>query len=267
MKKRTRKELETEQRRRLRYYYLHRECVRRNSQYIQQYQTISHIEVFSMRLSEEHALKTQWGLWPEDTLPVPSDGADLEQLGHGILPEHSQTLSGNLEVDVVENRASKQLTRALLYPQHEALKAIAPDLKGFVFLLYFPEETDTDFPAPWSLTTLDMRRIKSEIEEFFQRWVHHKLARRANHGLSQLSPDIRIHLDEGFKYLCAYDLRQQGKTFREIAAVVWPRLSGEGRTRQAKTYYEKGKHMIEQPPLVRLNREHVAIRSLSRRRA
>jgi hypothetical protein len=132
--------------------------------------------------------------------------------------------------------------------------------------LYFPEETDTRFPAPWSLTALDMRRGKTEIEEGFQRWVHSKLTLRASHGRSQLSPDIRIHLDEAFEYLLAYDLKREGKKFREIAAAVWPNRISEERTRQAKTYYENGKRIVEQPPLLRLNREHVTIRSGSRRR-
>jgi hypothetical protein len=266
MKKLTRKELDAEQRRRLRLYYLHRECVRRNPRYHHRYQTVSHIEIPLTRVSEEQALRTQWGLWHTDDLPVPDQGDDFDQLRQGVLPERSQTLTGNLEVDVPENHASKQLTRLLLHPHRQILEEVAPDLKGFVFLLYFPEETDTPFPALWSLTALDMTRGKAEIEEGFQRWVHSKLTLRASHGLSQLSPDIRLHLDEAFEYLWAYDLKRKGKTFREIAAAVWPNRIREERTRQAKTYYENGKHLVEQPPLLRLNREHVTIRSGGRRR-
>lgn len=266
MKKLTRKEVEAEQRRRLRLYYLHRECVRRNSQYRHKYHTVSQIQAPPTRLSEEQALRTQWGLWHTDDLPVPDQGDDFDQLRQDILPERSQTLTGNLEVDVLENHASRQLTRSLLHPHRQILEEVAPDLKGFVFLLYFPEETDTPFPAPWSLTALDMTRGKAEIEKGFQRWVQSKLTLRASHRLSQLSPDIRIHLDEAFEYLWAYDLKQEGKTFREIAAAVWPNRIREERTRQAKTYYENGKHMIEQPPLLRLTRDHVMIRSGSQRR-
>lgn len=266
MKKLTRKEVEAEQRRRVRLYYLHRECVRRNLQYGHQYHPVTQIQAPPTRASEEQALRTQWGLWHTDELPVPDQGGDLERLRRGVLPERSPILTGNLEVDVLEDHASRQLTRSLLHSQRQILEEVAPDLKGFVFLLYFPEETNTPFPAPWSLTALDMRRGKAEIEEGFQRWVHSKLTLRANHGLSQLSPDIRVHLDEAFEYLWAYDLKREGKTFREIAAAVWPNRISEERTRQAKTYYENGKHIVEQPPLLRLIREHVTIRSGSRRR-
>ena len=266
MKKLTRKEVEAEQRRRLRLYYLHRECVRRNPQYGHQYHTVNHIEIPRTRLSEEQALRTQWGLWHTDDLPVPDQDVDLDRLRQGILPESSQTLTGNLEVDVLEDHASRQLTKSLLYPQRQVLEEVSSDVKGFVFLLYFPEETDTQFPAPWSLTALDMRRGTAEIEEGFQRWIYRNLSRRASHGLAQLSPDIRVHLDEAFDYLWAYDLKQDGKTFLEIAAAVWPKLRSEERTRQAKTYAENGKRIIEHPPLLRLIREHEAIRSGSGQR-
>ena len=265
MKKLTVKEVETEQRRRLRLYHLHRECVRRNPDYIQQYENMIHIQVPPTRVAVEHALRTQWGLWPTDELPVPHESVILDQLRKGILPERSKTLTGNLEVDVLEDQASKQLTKSLLHPHRQILGEVASDLKGFVFLLYFPEETDTQFPAPWSLTTLDMRRGKAEIEEGFQRWVYSKLQARASHRLPQLSPDIRIHLDESIDYLWARDLKQQGKTFREIAASLWPNRISEERTRQAKTYVENGTHLIEQPPLLRHIREHVSIRSGTRR--
>jgi hypothetical protein len=89
---------------------------------------------------------------------------------------------------------------------------------------------------------------------------------RACHQLPQLSPDIRIHLDKAFDYLWAHDLKQQGKTFREIAAALWPILISEDRARQAKTYVQNGKHLIEVPPLLRLIREHEAIRSGSSQR-
>jgi hypothetical protein len=231
-----------------------------------QYHTVSHIEDSRTRVSEEQALRTRWGLWHTDELPVPGQSVDLDRLGQGILPEGSQTLTGNLEVDVLEGRASSQLTRSLLHPHRKILEEVTPDMKGFVFLLYFPEEKDMQFPAPWSLTALDMRRGKAEIEEGFQRWIHCTLTRRVTHGLSQLSSDIRIHLDESFEYLLAYDLKQQGKKLREIAASIWPKLSSEERTRQAKTYAENGKRMIQHPPLLRFIREHEAIRSRSGQR-
>lgn len=261
MKKRTKKDLEDEQHRRFRHYYLHRECVRRNPLYMHQYHTVSHIEDSRTRVSEEYALRSRWGLWHTDELPVPGQSVDLGRLRQGLLPESSRTLTGNLDVDVLEDDASKQLTKSLLYPQRQVLEELSSNVKGFVFLLYFPEETDTQFPAPWSLMALDMRRGTAEIEEGFQRWIYSNLAHRSSHGFSQLGPDIRVHLDEAFDYLWAYDLKQQGKRFREIAASVWPNLRSEERTRQAKAYAENGKRMIEHPPLLRLIREHEAIRS------
>jgi len=135
-------------------------------------------------------------------------------------------------------------------------ETIPNELKGFLFLLYFPDGRDHNSPTSWSLTTLDMRRTKKEITQFWNAWLEDKLAQRKEYDLKQWQPRMRVRVAEEFDYLRAYDLRRNGKKLREIAEVLWPSGDSTELTRLAKTYYDKGNSLVHDPPLLRLAQEH-----------
>ncbi len=262
MRKTTQKEHQAEENRLLRLYYLHVECVRRNPDYVKAYWEVQKTQGDAARSDAGQILKAQWNLWLLVPLPGPGDRPDLLKLKEGQFPALDRALVGFTDVDPLENRAARHLTIHVLDLNRERLNAIARELKGFVFLLYFPEEEEKDFPARWSLTTLDMRRSKTEVREALEDWASRKLARRAAHGLAQTHPPMRVHLDEGYDYLRAHDLREQRKTFLDIAKDIWPEQHKSAR--QAQTYWKNAEKMIRHPPLLRLSKEHVAARSKRR---
>ncbi len=256
MRKMTKKEQEGETRRALQFYRLHRECVRRNRDYVKNYRELDTETDRKLREDKEHGLRFRWRLSFSEPIPHPDEQPDLSHVKNGRLAPDWQNFTPMTDVDSLENAAAKFLTRQLLYPNQELLETMAKELKGFLFFLYFPEERDHDFPASWSLTTLDLTRTKKELTQFWTAWLEHKLARRKEHYLKQRQPRMRVRVGEGFDYLRAYDLRKEGKKLREIAEVLWPSGESTSRTRLVKTYCDNGKSLVHDPPLLRLVEEH-----------
>ncbi|MGH7229247.1 MAG: transcriptional regulator domain-containing protein [Nitrospiraceae bacterium] len=252
----TKKEQEGETRRALQLYCLHRECVRRNPDYMKTYRDFDTEKEPKVREDKEHGLRFRWRLSFSDPLPHPDEHPDLSHLKNGLLAADCQNLTPMTDVDSLENAAAAFLTKHLLYPNRMLLETVANELKGFLCFLYFPEERDHNFPASWSLTTLDMRRTKNEITQFCNAWLEDKLAKRKEYDLKQQQPRMRLRVDEGFDYLRAYDLRRKGKKLREIAGVLWPSGDSTKQTRLVKTYCDKGKSLVHVPPLLRLVQEH-----------
>lgn len=261
MGKPTKKESEADKIRLRRLYCLHRECVRRNLEYGVAYREGMRMQESTSKSDAQWILRFRWNIWPPDELPDPSEASDLEQLNRQQLSTSVNALPRDTQVDPLEHDAARILTNALLHPNRQVLGEVANRLKGFVFMLYFPEELDQQFPALWSLTALDVCRSKKELTAGLQGWLEQKLAHRTSYGFTQKMPRIRMHLDECFEYVRAYDLRRADKTFREIATVLWPDRAAEELTRQAKTYCDKGEALVCNPPFLRLKREHISARA------
>lgn len=252
----TKQEQEGETRRALQLYYLHRECVRRNPDYMKSYRDLDTETETKVREDKEHGLRFRWRLSFSEPLPHPDEQPDLGHVRNGILPPDWQNLPPLTDVDSLEHNAATFLTQRLLNPNQMLLNTVAHELKGFLFFLYFPDEQDRNFPALWSLTTLDMRRTKKEITQFCNAWFEAKFVRRKEYGLKQGQSRMRVRVAEGFDYLRAYDLRRTGKKLREIATVLWPSGDSSEKTRLVKTYCDKGTSLVRDPPLLRLPEEH-----------
>ncbi|MCW5785750.1 MAG: hypothetical protein KIT39_20770, partial [Nitrospirales bacterium] len=80
------------------------------------------------------------------------------------------------------------------------------NLKGHLFLLYFPEEKEFN----WNDTVgvVDMRRPKDEIKTSISEKISSWLTERTEAGLKQEKGKERIRLSEAFQYLKAFDLRK-----------------------------------------------------------
>jgi hypothetical protein len=114
-----------------------------------------------------------------------------------------------------------------------------------LMLAYFPEKN----PARSRLMAFDMRWAKRDLLEAFEGWVDRAIAERTEEGLKQERPQRRFRLREYKDYLKVYDLRCDGKKFKEVAKAL--RWSGDvdDLEKRARDYYRKARALVEDPPL------------------
>lgn len=242
---------------RLMWYNLHRECVRRNLQYLQDYQELKGMQESKVFGLKSTVLKSHWGLWGNDTLPDPDQFPDLDQLKSSKATSDVY-IPGDLSSDSAEGVA--QYITPTLLNDLDRLKDVLPKLKGTLVLIDFPEEPG----PPWSISVVNMKESKKYIHEALLEKADSILRRRRQRGLKQYRPDKRLRLEEGFEYLKIYDLRKAGKTFREIAEHMWPEQQGE-LGKKARLYFKKASAIIDNPPILeRLKKQLEARRQLRR---
>ena len=236
---------------RLRWHHLillHRECVRRNPDYAthyRQFQTVPSANRAAWALTlEEH-----WGLWICGELPDPEDRPNLQQLLQ--TPPSATALRRYDEWDdPLETIAEEQLRQVLpLSLETETLES----LKGFAVFLYIPEEPGSDL----RYAALDMRRSQKELQGFLEDLLHEVLASRKQHHLKPIPPPKRLRVEEMFKYLRAYDLRQEKWAYDHITRTLWP---GQDKEKAGWEYVKKAKQLIRNPPLFSLFKEYLGKR-------
>ncbi len=225
---------------RLRFYHLNRECVRRNPKYIEQYrQAIKPSASPWTKLG----LFSEWGLWKNDKLPDPKGRPDLDKLREAtatkpVFLPFSSTFDPGLD------RAMSLFTSKLhSFSDAKAFK----DLKGVMILLHFPEKT----PSQWEMTAIKTSWSKKDIMEYFTSLIDSILKKRREHGLSQEKSEGRLRIKNDFDYLKVYDLRESGKSFREVAEIMWPgsKVNEVDTERKARIYFRKAKELINEPPI------------------
>jgi hypothetical protein len=113
-----------------------------------------------------------------------------------------------------------------------------------LMLSYFPERV----PKEWRLMAFDMRWSKRDLLSAFEGWVDRAIAERAADGLKQERPQQRLRLREYVDYLKVYDLRGEGKKFKEVARALWPEAVGDPEKR-AREYYQRATALVLNPPL------------------
>jgi hypothetical protein len=115
---------------------------------------------------------------------------------------------------------------------------------GLVALTYFPENE----PGKWQRTAVNLRLAKRDIMESLEFWVDTWIKERKAAGLSQQKPLGRIRLGKYIEYLKVYDLKKEGRTYREIADVDW--MNSTATELDAKRFYDKAVKLILNPPLL-----------------
>lgn len=233
---------------RLRWHHLillHQECVRRNPDYAREYKQFQAVKRED-RATWALTLEEQWGLWTSGKLPDPQDRPDLQQLIQ--TPPSAKELHRYEEFDdPLERRAEEWLMRML----PESIEAeTLQSLKGFAFFLYIPEEPGSAL----RYAALDMRRSHKELQGFLEDLLHEITTSRKKHQLKPIPPPKRLRVEEMFKYLRAYDLRQQDLDYEEITRMLWP---SQEKGTASWEYVKKAERLIRDPPLFSLFKEYL----------
>ncbi len=236
---------------RLRLYHLNRECVRRNPKYILQYQEATRP---SATIWAKLGMISEWGLWSNDELPDPKERPDLDKLRE-LKASYPVSLPFDRTFDPEIDRAMSVFTSKLhSFSDEKSFK----DLKGMMILVHFPEKT----PANWEMTAIKTNWSKKDIVEFFTSLIDSILRKRREQGLTQEKAGSRLRIKNDFDYLKVYDLRESGKSFREVAEIMWPGSQFEAvdSERKARLYYKKAKELINEPPIWRSLEENYKAR-------
>ena len=199
-------------------YDLHRECVRRNPDYSVAYGKLQTIKDPEERVARAVLLSEQWGLSPNDDLPNPCDRPDLESVKQEKDIPRAERLARTAWVDPIDFDALIDFDLHLL----KGLDFLSTRVKGYLFLLYFPEEPG----PPWAKRPIDMRQSKKRIQKAVVGLLDEALADRKRHGLTQLQPSVRVRLEKSFDALRVYDMKEQRKRYDEIEAALWPGRDG-----------------------------------------
>ncbi len=227
-------------RERLNLYRVHYECVRRNPEYAEAYQELKSIRRGSA--FRRGALGLDWGILPKDPLPDPHERPPLDEALSRVIPKVQglDLLPGGFWI-FPEQQEAMQLFGIRLTDMKLDPEAMA----GMLVLAYFPEQA----PQRYTVTAFDIRWSKKDIREGFETWLSSTLKERAAAGLKQERPGKRLRLSEYRKYLKAYDLRREGRTFKKTGEMMMWEGAAEELARKAKEYYEKGKDLVLSPPL------------------
>lgn len=224
-------------------YLFHRECVRRNSEYQQDYR--SWVGAGKPVLPMFGMIQEKWSLW-EMELPDPGEKPDWDEVLRKLefprgrwdvinLPKHELMAYGTFENCFNCNQFSEKQRS---------------NLKGHLFLVYFPEEKKFN----WSETVavFDINRPKDEIKASIIKKIDDWMMGRKVAGLTQKSVENKIHLEEALQYLKAYDLREKGMPYERIAEILKKRNKASSMdAREAKRYRANAEKYIENPPLLR----------------
>jgi hypothetical protein len=238
----------------LRFYLLHRECVRRNSRYRRAYRTVQAIRDPERHAAEMVFLSQFWVLSPSED-PLDPDNwpqADPENLLRDLGVTKDKINSALAGFDPVELDAAIQGIDIL----RTHLFTLSQRLKGVLLLLHVPEQPS----PPWGIAAIDLRRPKEEILEAVR-----VLLDEAWKSRRQPRPErapIRGPLKKGFDNLRVYDLREkEKKRLKEIGDLMWPENTKQDTEQKAGVYFRKATAMIQHPPLL-----HALTTQVERRR-
>jgi hypothetical protein len=215
---------------------VHYECVRRNPEYRKRY-----AEAGEHGWGAEYArrvLAAEWGIRSGDP-PNPEDRPPLASALMREVPAGWSVATRSLTDRRLREAAgvvSAALTKA---------KIDRASVSGTLTLAYIPDEDRQRH----RVTTVDMRWSKKDLMDLLEGWIDVFLKDRGTAGLKQERLEKRLRVGVYTHYLRVYDLREAGKKYREIAHALWPRQSGDLEKR-ARDYYNKGKALVLDPPLM-----------------
>jgi hypothetical protein len=94
-----------------------------------------------------------------------------------------------------------------------------------------------------------MRWPEKVLRESVTRFIRERLQERKQAGLKQQTPNYKIRLDQCVEFLKVYDLKKEGKSYRDISLTI---DSGNrlDREQKAKEYYRRGRQLVMSPPLL-----------------
>lgn len=223
-------------------YLLHRECVRRNTEYAEAYRQVAALTQPAQHEDELIRLAERWGLALTEDLPDPSahpryDPKQLMAESHLSL---ATLLDGSMQMDPIETDA------AFMAQEHLATvgAALTQELKGFLVLLHYPETPD----RPWGFDVIDLRRPKEEILAGVQQLIDAARVQQKPRSGHLRRPSGRGPKTKGFDYLKVYDLKQRGKSFKCIAYEMW---GPDASHTKASRYFTRAQAMIKTPFLLR----------------
>lgn len=223
-------------------YFLHRECVRRNADYADDYFAMMKQKSARKEMTKVKLL-SHWVLSPEEPLPNPEEKLDLDKL-------QSQKASSERKFSGGCNFALSKATNAMTpFFMSESIKKW-DDLKGMIIIMYFPEASREKS----TLSAINTNWSRKDMIESFTLTVDSLLEERRKRGLKQDKTHERLRLEHLFEYLKAYDLKQNGKTYKEIAKCVWPQGSMGDLERKIRLYIKKAKNLIQEPPYCKSTR-------------
>lgn len=232
-------------------YLLHRECVRRSTEYAEAYRQVAALTHPAQHEDELIRLAERWGLALTDDLPDPSarPGYDPKQLMAESHLSLATLLDGPMQTDPIE------LDAALIAQEHLATvgAALTQELKGFLVLLHCPDTPD----RPWGFDVIDLRRPKEEILAGIQHLIDEAREQQKPRAGHLRQPSSRGPKTKGFDYLKVYDLKQRGKSFKWIAYEMWGPYASHTK---ASRYFTRAQAMITTPFLLRSVSAHLAPR-------
>ncbi len=162
----------------LRYYLLHRECVRRNPEYIRQYQELQEIQNEIERRMKTNFLLSHWGLRGSEDLPDPEERPNLKEMKRALAKEEI-FLPVDFNPDPLIFRVHRDVGIKIFDFLNEDMRKA---LKGVLLLVYIPEE-----PIQPSISAINTRWAKNEIKAELLNLVDNIIAGRKKHGLNAYS--------------------------------------------------------------------------------
>lgn len=195
-------------------------------------------------ISPFESLQGKWKVYELDP-PNPEDISGFDEvLRKGEFPKSVWKILG-----IPENELMAYGTIDHCFKPEEFSETQMENLKGHLFLLYFPEEKEFN----WNNTVgvVDMRRPKDEIKTSISKIISSWLTERTEAGLKQEKAKERIRLSEAFQYLKAVDLRKQKMTYKKISLQLRKGRASSFDAREAKRYCQKGEEFITNPPLLK----------------
>lgn len=223
-----------------RIYRLHRECVRRNEEFGKDYGEWAATTEKPMKSMLSGNIIAKWMLRSIEPLPVPHErpplGAILKTIPLGVvrLPHEER----------IDPRTWKALN--ILQPDYRKPNPPHPGLSGLLVMNYYPEE---GFPGNHYRSVLNMRWPEKVLRESVTRFIRERLQERKQAGLKQQTPNYKIRLGQCVEFLKVYDLKKEGKSYRDISLTI-ESSNRLVREQKAKEYYRRGRQLVMNPPLL-----------------
>lgn len=186
-------------------------------------------------------MAARWRLLKSEPPPDPASPSELDEITK-VAPPLKIRVPKDDEVDRLADEGLREVTMG----PHMELLNVPVSASGLLILTYFPECQSTD---NWQRSSVNMRLSKQSIMERLEYLVDLWIKERQELGLKQQQSEERVRLDTYIDYLKVYDLKKEGKNYREIGKILWSGLDGDTE-QKAKKYYIKAKHLVLNPPLI-----------------
>lgn len=227
-------------------YLFHLECVRRNSDYRVDYE--KWVEADKSMDFWIHNFWLKWRIMDSEP-PNPDELVDLEK----ILDQEELFKSLWRDISVPTNEMVAHESIKSCFVTKDISRIQSKFLKGHLVMLYFPEEKEFNWTN--TVAVVDMSRPKEEIKrsvsQKIEKWV---LSRKAA-GLKQKNTEEKIHLEEAFQYLKAFDLKKSGMSDEKIAQIMKKKKAASMDSREAKRYRLNAEKYIANPPLLKYSQK------------